>query len=69
MALRQHLELLPRSDLANLQGMDRRRKDSFFTGLVIVEGLLEGLNCEVLWTAEGGVREGLVADFNRQHAT
>jgi exopolyphosphatase/pppGpp-phosphohydrolase len=45
--------------------MDTRRSDSFYAGVVIVETLLETLGRDTLWTAEGGVREGLVADFER----
>ena len=63
--LRTRLESRPRARLPDLTGMDRRRSDSFYAGVVIVETLLETLDRDTLWTAEGGVREGLVADFER----
>ncbi len=66
-SLRLRLEHLPRAKLADLPGMDRRRSDSFYAGVVVVEALLEALGRDTLWTAEGGVREGLVADFEREH--
>ncbi len=63
--LRTRLETLPRRKLADLAGMDRRRCDSFYAGVVVVEVLMDALGCHTLWTTEGGVREGLVADFER----
>jgi exopolyphosphatase/guanosine-5'-triphosphate,3'-diphosphate pyrophosphatase len=63
--LRARLQALPTAALAQLPGMDKRRCDSFYAGVVAVEALMESLECKTLWTAKGGLREGLVADFER----
>ncbi len=64
-SLRVRIEDHRRPQLAYLPGMDRRRSDSFYAGVVVVETLLQSLGRDTLWTAEGGIREGLVADFER----
>ncbi len=57
------LEALPQAELDRLPEMDLRRRDSFYVGAVLVLALLDDLDRTTLWTAEGGVREGLVTDF------
>ena len=57
------LEARPQAELDRLPEMDLRRRDSFYVGAVLVLALLDDLDRTTLWTAEGGVREGLVTDF------